>query len=297
MVEIDNRGLLSLLCIKWYGGAQSAFYLKRSKNTKPFHKLCKSIEASKLRDLTNTMPITKPKNVRGSIRCRLKCASANAIALTMIEPHTGKYLVREGNRKPRNMTSSQMGAQTETTTAYKSVAIGSLAIMDCSTCVELNGAGKGRRSRFSCDRRFTSGNIKQPKQASTYHFPLHDTGNHWLARGWNRDRHLWRMPKPTVPSAMSVIRLYRAWPRYVRLCLLKPAAWAAIGIIHEPTNQNAANHKNITCTKYYWEGWELIDDKYVKMAWCDWQHATKDYNIRGIIQQGTLLVVQNWSES
>lgn len=71
-------------------GKKGACHLKRSKNTKPFHKLCNSIEASKLRDLTNTMPMTKPRKVRGSMRWRLKCASANATALTMMEPQTGK---------------------------------------------------------------------------------------------------------------------------------------------------------------------------------------------------------------
>lgn len=207
MTTVCQRHMLAGQILIWPTCAKKACHLKRSKNTKPFHKLCNSIEASKLRDLTNTMPMTNPRKVRGSMRWRLKCARANATALTMMEPHTGKYRVRDGRRKPRNMTSSQMGAHTETTTAYKRVAMGSLAMMDCSTSEELKGVGNGRMSRFSCERRFTSGNMRQPRQASTYHVPFHDTGNHSPGRGWNRDRHLYKIPSPTVPSAMSVTRL------------------------------------------------------------------------------------------
>lgn len=61
---------------------------------------------------------------------------------------------------------------------------------------------------------------------------------------------------PANPSARSVIRLYKAWPRWVRDCLLNPAQWARNGIIHEPTNQKEATHNSITC---HYKGRLLID--------------------------------------
>lgn len=89
----------------------------RSRNTKAFHKLCNVIEGNRFLDRTNITPITMPRNTSGNILCGLKCAKANATELINMAHHTGMYLVKEGRRKPRKTISSQMGAQTETTTA------------------------------------------------------------------------------------------------------------------------------------------------------------------------------------
>jgi hypothetical protein len=93
------------------------YYFMRSKNTKAFHKLCNNMDGRRFLDLAKTAPITTPRNTSGSILCILKCAKAKTTELTKIEHHTGMYFVKEGRRNPRKTISSQMGAQTETTTA------------------------------------------------------------------------------------------------------------------------------------------------------------------------------------
>lgn len=55
------------------------------------------------------------------------------------------------------------------------------------------------------------------------------------------------MAIPAKPSARSVRRLYRAWPRSVNELLLKPAAWATNGTIQDPTNQNDKIQRSMTC--------------------------------------------------
>lgn len=92
-------------------------YFMRSKNTKAFQRLCNNIDGRRFLVLANTVPITTPSSIRGSILCILKCARAKATELTKIEHHTGIYFVSDGRRNPRNTISSQMGAQTDTTTA------------------------------------------------------------------------------------------------------------------------------------------------------------------------------------
>lgn len=146
----------------------------KSKNTKPFHRLCKRIEGSRFLDLAYIIPITTPRNTRGNILWTLKCARAKATELTRMEEETGMYLVREGRRKPLNTTSSHMGAHTTNTRAYSDMATGSLARMDCSTLERVTGVeGKmGRRLRFSWESRFTRGNMKHPRMRSRCQLPF-----------------------------------------------------------------------------------------------------------------------------
>lgn len=142
----------------------------RSKKTNPFHRLCKSIEASKFLVRAYTTPITTPRNTNGNSRCVLKCASANATALATMDHETGMYFVKEGRRKPRNTISSQIGAHMETTTAYRAIATGSRATIDCST---LESAGRrGTMLMLICDKKFTTGKKRHPRNTSKYQVPL-----------------------------------------------------------------------------------------------------------------------------
>jgi hypothetical protein len=50
----------------------STAHFIKSKNTKPFYRLCSAIEANKLRDLAKTPPITTPRNTKGITLCALK---------------------------------------------------------------------------------------------------------------------------------------------------------------------------------------------------------------------------------
>jgi|APAra0007618257_1042622.scaffolds.fasta_scaffold00665_2 hypothetical protein len=194
-------------------------------NTKPFHKLCNSIEGNKFLDLANIKPNTTPRNTNGNILCTLKCAKANAIELTRIAHQTGMYLVRDGNKNPLNTISSQTGAQIDTTTAYSAIATGSLAIIDCSTLESETGlevGGSGKRFRFNWESRLTKGNMKQPMITSSCQFPLRVKRNQSLASGRNMERQRWRIAIPARPSVTSVIRLNKAWPLNVRDSLWKP---------------------------------------------------------------------------
>ncbi|OVA01869.1 hypothetical protein BVC80_9079g3 [Macleaya cordata] len=186
----------------------------------------------------------------GSILCALKCASANATELTRIEHQTGMYLVNEGRRNPRKTISSQTGAHTDTTMAYRAIATGSRATIDCSTLETATGAEDkwGNKLRLTWDSRLTSGNIRHPRPTSNCQFPLRLNLNQSEGRGRNLARQRWRIAIPARPSATSVKRLYRAWPLYVRDSLLKPDAWAKNGIIQDPTNQKEAIQRSITCS-------------------------------------------------
>ena len=224
-------------------------YFIKSKKTKPFQRLCNSIDGSKFLDRVYITPITIPRNIRGSILCMLKCARAKAIELTSIAHHTGMYLVREGSRKPRKTISSHTGAQTDTTVAYNSIATGSLALIDCSTLERVTGVeGKrGRRSRLNCESRLTSGNMRHPIMTSNCQFPFRLNLNQSGGRGRNRERQRRRIATPASPSVTSVTRLNSACPLNVKDSLLKPVMWAAKGIIQDPINQNAVVQRSITC--------------------------------------------------
>lgn len=233
----------------WTTSYKTRSYLIKSKKTKPFQRLCKSIEGNRFLDLANTTPITTPRNISGSILCTLKCARAKATELTSIAHHTGMYLVKEGSKKPRKTISSHTGAQTETTIAYNAIATGSRAIIDCSTLEMVTGADgiRGNRLRLNCESRLTRGNMRHPNATSSCQFPFKLNLNQSDGRGWNRDRHRCRIAIPASPSVTSVTRLNKACPLKVRDSLLKPATWAANGITQEPINQNAATHRSITC--------------------------------------------------
>ncbi|CAA6665929.1 unnamed protein product [Spirodela intermedia] len=128
-------------------------HLIRSKKTNPFHRLCNSIEGRRFLVLAKT----------GSSLCTLKCARANATALRRMDQRKDMYLVREGRRKPLNTISSHTGAQTETTTAYRAIATGSRANIDCSTLETPTGED---------DTMGTSGNMTHPRTTSSCQFPL-----------------------------------------------------------------------------------------------------------------------------
>ena len=221
----------------------------KSRNTKPFQRLWSTIDANRLRDLAKTPPITTPRNINGNTLCTLKCASANAAALSRIDHGRGMYRVRDGRRKPRNTISSHIGAHTVTTTAYKAIATGSRATMDCST-LDTPATGPDdiwTRLMLMWESKFTSGNNRHPNATSQCHLPFNLNSNQPGGRGRNLPRHWWRIAIPARSSVMSVTRLYNAWPLCVNVSLLKPAAWAKNGTIQEPTSQNVAIHKNMTC--------------------------------------------------
>lgn len=104
----------------------------------------------------------------------------------------------------------------------------------------------GNKFRFTCERRFTSGNIRQPIPTSNCHFPSKLNLNQPGGRGWNLERQRCRIAIPVSPSATSVRRLYKACPLYVMNSFLYPAVWAIIGIIHDQITQNEATQRSIT---------------------------------------------------
>lgn len=229
--------------------ARLTSHLIKSMNTKPFQKLCKSIDGIKFLDLVKMTPITTPRKISGSILCTLKCARAKATELTRIAHHTGMYLVKEGRRKPRKTISSHTGAHTETTIAYKVIATGSLAAIDYSRLERVTGVeGRmGNKLRLNWERRLTKGNMKHPRATSNSQLPFRLNLNQSDGRGQNRDKQRWRIAIPARPSVTSVTRLNKACPLNVRDSLLKPAMWAAKGITQDPINQNETTHRSITC--------------------------------------------------
>jgi len=234
-------------------GTKLRSYFIKSKNTKPFQRLWRSIDGNKFRDLVNITPITTPRKISGSILCTLKCASAKATELTNIAHQTGMYLVKDGRRKPRKTISSHTGAHTETTIAYSAIATGSRAAIDCSTLERVTGVeGRiGNRLRLNCESRLTSGNMRHPRATSNTQFPFSLNLNQSDERGRNRDRQRWRIAIPARPSVTSVTRLNKAWPLNVRDSLLKPAMCAAKGITQDPMNQNETTQRSITCITEY----------------------------------------------
>lgn len=228
-------------------------YFIKSRKTKPFQRLCKSMDGNRFLDRVNTAPITTPRKMSGSILCTLKCAIAKKTELTNIAHHTGMYLVKEGRRKPLNTISSQTGAQTDTTIAYRAIATGSRANIDCSTLDRVTGVeGKrGSRLRLNCESRLTRGNIRHPRITSNCQFPFKLNLNQSWGRGRNRHKLRWRITIPATPSVTSVTRLNNACPLNVRDSRLKPAMWAANGTIQDPINQNAITQRSITCITSY----------------------------------------------
>jgi hypothetical protein len=134
------------------------------------------MDASKFLDLAKTLPIKIPRNTNGRTLCTLKCANENATALMKIAQDTDMYRVKDGNKKPLNNTSSQIGAQTVTTRAYKPTAIGSFATIDCSTLdTPICTAGRaGTRIRFTLDKMLTNGKRRQPSAMSSSQLSLRD---------------------------------------------------------------------------------------------------------------------------
>lgn len=165
-------------------------YFIRSKNTKPFQRLCKSIDGNRFLDRANIAPITSPRKTSGSILCTLKCAKAKTTELTNIAHHTGMYFVNEGSKKPLKTISSHTGAHTETTIAYSAIATGSRARIDCSTLDIVTGVdGKsGSRLRLNCESRLTRGNMRHPSTTSNCHVPFKLNLNQSGGRGRKRDK-------------------------------------------------------------------------------------------------------------
>ncbi|KAL5727182.1 hypothetical protein ACHQM5_000406 [Ranunculus cassubicifolius] len=125
------------------------------------------------------------------------------------------YFVNEGRRNPRKTISSHIGAHTATTMAYKAIATGSLATIDCSTLEVVMGEE---------DRRLTRGNMRHPNPTSNSQFPLKLKWNQSDGRGRNLERQRRSIAIPAKPSATSVKRLYMACPLNVRVSLLNPVA-------------------------------------------------------------------------
>lgn len=134
------------------------------------------MEANKFLDLAKTPPIKIPRNINGRTLCTLKCAHENATALTKIAQGTDMYRVKDGNKKPLNKTSSQIGAHTVTTSAYRPTATGSFATIDCSTLDTPTGrAGMvGTRIRFTWDKKLTNGKNRQPSAMSSTQLSLRE---------------------------------------------------------------------------------------------------------------------------
>ena len=156
--------------------------LKSVTKTNKFHKLCSRMAASKFLDRMKTIPIITPRKNSGNIRCDCPCTRAKVSAETPTEPHGGIYLVKEGNKNPRNRYSSHTGAKTDTTIAYKIMATGSLAPRDFSNMVGNTGPGISRT--FNSDKKTTTGKLAHAKMASPYPGPFQDKGNQCLGSGW-----------------------------------------------------------------------------------------------------------------
>lgn len=230
----------------------SSYFIK-SRNTKLFQRLCKSIDGNRFLDRAKTAPITTPRKISGSILCMLKCAKAKTTELTSIAHHTGMYFVKEGRRKPLKTISSHTGAQTDTTITYSAIATRSHANTDCSTLDRVTGVeGKiGKSLRLKCESPFTRGNIRHPRTTSMYQLPFKLNLNQSGGRGRNRDKQRRRIIIPARPSVISVNKLNKACPLSVSDSLLRPVKWAANGTIEEPMKQNAATQSSITCITSY----------------------------------------------
>ena len=80
------------------------------KKVKPFHKECMITEENKLPEAILVIANPIPRTNNGSISAKLKWANAKIKAETIIPEITPKSLERVGSKIPRNITSSNRGA-------------------------------------------------------------------------------------------------------------------------------------------------------------------------------------------
>ena len=80
------------------------------KKVKPFHKECITTEESKLPEAILVIPSPIPRTNNGGISPKLKWAKAKIKAETIIPEITPKSLERVGSKIPRNIISSNRGA-------------------------------------------------------------------------------------------------------------------------------------------------------------------------------------------
>ena len=80
------------------------------KKVKPFHKECIITEESRLPDAILVIPNPIPRTNNGGISPKLKCANAKIKAETIIPKIIPKSLERVGSKIPRNIISSNKGA-------------------------------------------------------------------------------------------------------------------------------------------------------------------------------------------
>ena len=80
------------------------------KKVNPFHKECIIIEENKLPEAILVIPSPIPRTNSGGISPKLKWANAKIKAETIIPEITPKSLERVGSKIPRNIISSNRGA-------------------------------------------------------------------------------------------------------------------------------------------------------------------------------------------
>ena len=80
------------------------------KKVKPFHKECIITEESKLPEAILVIPSPIPRTNNGGISPKLKWANAKIKAETIMPEITPKSLERVGSKIPRNIISSNRGA-------------------------------------------------------------------------------------------------------------------------------------------------------------------------------------------
>ena len=84
--------------------------MNKFKKVNPFHKECITTEENKLPEAILVIPSPIPRTNSGGISPKLKWAKAKMKAETMIPEITPKSLERVGNKIPRNIISSNRGA-------------------------------------------------------------------------------------------------------------------------------------------------------------------------------------------
>ena len=80
------------------------------KKVNPFHKECIITDENKLPETILVIPNPIPRTNNGGISPKLRCANAKIKAETMMLEITPKFLERVGNKIPRNIISSNIGA-------------------------------------------------------------------------------------------------------------------------------------------------------------------------------------------
>jgi len=172
-------------------------------------------------------------------------------ALVAMDAQRGRYLVSDGRRKPRNTTSSQKGAHTATVAAYMR---GSNRVLHVDGILDAHGGCRelqGDWEERGVELRKELDDGKEPAGEDCVQIPPPRglNRNHSADSGRNLERHEWSTNIPTAISATSVDRLYRACARRLMAAWFNPASWDSTGMSHEPMNQKAMNHRNMTCRK------------------------------------------------